>query len=164
MDIELIEKLFELVDKFNISEFEYEKGDLRLVIRKQLAQAFQVQPVAFIGTRESQVTQSQPVSTDEVKGSVEATSTEPHIEAESSNLVAIRAPLVGTFYRAPSPDAPPYVKEGDIIEKGQVVCIIEAMKIMNEIESDVRGRVVKVLVENGKPVEYGQPLFLIEPM
>lgn len=164
MDIELIERLFELVDRFNIGEFEYEKGDLRLVIRKQLTPYIQFQPVASVEAREVQVTQTQPVSVGEVKERVESATTEPHIEAESSNLVAIRAPLVGTFYRAPSPDAPPYVKEGDIIEKGQVVCIIEAMKIMNEIESDVRGRVVKVLVENGKPVEYGQPLFLIEPM
>jgi acetyl-CoA carboxylase biotin carboxyl carrier protein len=71
--------------------------------------------------------------------------------------------MVGTFYRAPSPDASPYVNEGDVIKEGQVLCIIEAMKLMNEIESKVAGRVVKILVENSQPVEYGQPLFLVEP-
>ena len=82
---------------------------------------------------------------------------------ERGNLVAIKSPIVGTFYRSPSPDAPPYVELGDAVKPGQVVCIVEAMKLMNEIESDVSGKVVKVLVENGKPVEYNQPLFLIEP-
>jgi len=78
------------------------------------------------------------------------------------NYYQIRSPMVGTFYRSPSPGAEPYVKEGDIVKKGQVLCIIEAMKVMNEIESDVTGRIVKVLVENGKPVEYNQPLFLVD--
>jgi len=71
--------------------------------------------------------------------------------------------MVGTFYRAPSPDAQPYVREGDVVKKGQVVCIIEAMKLMNEVESKVAGRIEKILVENAHPVEYGQPLFLLEP-
>ncbi|MGC8876231.1 acetyl-CoA carboxylase biotin carboxyl carrier protein [Thermus sp.] len=83
---------------------------------------------------------------------------------ECSGCVEVRAPIVGTFYRAPAPDAPPYVKEGDRVEKGQVLCIIEAMKLMNEIESEVSGIVKKILVQNGEPVEYGQPLFLIQPV
>jgi acetyl-CoA carboxylase biotin carboxyl carrier protein len=78
-------------------------------------------------------------------------------------LVAIEAPMVGTFYRASSPTAEPYVREGDLVKQGQILCIIEAMKLMNEIESKVAGRVAKVFVENGQPVEYGQPLFLIDP-
>jgi acetyl-CoA carboxylase biotin carboxyl carrier protein len=78
-------------------------------------------------------------------------------------LVTITSPIVGTFYRAPSPDADPYVEEGDLVRKGQVLCIVEAMKLMNEIESEVDGRIYKILVESAKPVEYGQPLFLIEP-
>jgi acetyl-CoA carboxylase biotin carboxyl carrier protein len=77
--------------------------------------------------------------------------------------VTITSPIVGTFYRSPSPDADPYIEEGDSVRKGQVLCIVEAMKLMNEIESEVGGRVVKILVESAKPVEYGQPLFLIEP-
>jgi len=83
--------------------------------------------------------------------------------ADEARLLTIEAPMVGTFYRAPSPDAQPFVRDGDRVKKGQVVCIIEAMKLMNEIESKVAGRVVKVLVENTQPVEYGQPLFLLEP-
>jgi acetyl-CoA carboxylase biotin carboxyl carrier protein len=90
----------------------------------------------------------------------------PARPAESSgteNLLAIVSPMVGTFYRAPAPDADPYVEMGDSVAVGQTVCIVEAMKLMNEIESEVKGRVVRILVENAQPVEYGQKLFLIEP-
>lgn len=80
------------------------------------------------------------------------------------DLVAIRSPIVGTFYRAPAPDAPPYVEVGDIVKPGQVVCIVEAMKLMNEIESDVSGKIVQILVKNEEPVEYNQELFLVEPL
>jgi acetyl-CoA carboxylase biotin carboxyl carrier protein len=83
--------------------------------------------------------------------------------ANQAHLLTIEAPMVGTFYRAPSPEAQPFVREGDRVKKGQVVCIVEAMKLMNEIESKIAGRVMKVLVENAQPVEYGQPLFLVEP-
>ncbi|MEK7331535.1 MAG: acetyl-CoA carboxylase biotin carboxyl carrier protein [Candidatus Eisenbacteria bacterium] len=83
--------------------------------------------------------------------------------AGTEHRVAIVSPMVGTFYRAPAPDADPYVEVGDVVEVGQTVCIIEAMKLMNEIESEVKGRVVRILVENAQPVEYGQKLFLIEP-
>jgi len=85
-------------------------------------------------------------------------------EAGTDRYVAVTAPMVGTFYRAPAPDADPYVEVGHMVEVGQTVCILEAMKLMNEIESDVRGRVVEILVENAQPVEYGQKLFLIEPV
>jgi len=83
--------------------------------------------------------------------------------AENANYVEIKAPMVGTFYRAPAPDAPPYAKEGDVVSKGQILCIIEAMKLMNELETDVSGRIVKVLADNAQPIEYNQPLFLIDP-
>ncbi|MEO0136201.1 MAG: acetyl-CoA carboxylase biotin carboxyl carrier protein [candidate division WOR-3 bacterium] len=85
-------------------------------------------------------------------------------ETPKKNLVAIRSPIVGTFYRAPAPDAPPYVEVGDIVKPGQVVCIVEAMKLMNEIESDVAGKIVEILVKNEEPVEYNQELFLVEPL
>lgn len=91
----------------------------------------------------------------------------PPVEAsapeDTGGLVAIKSPMVGTFYRAPAPDADPYVSQNEKIAVGQVVCIVEAMKLMNEIESEITGRVAKVLVENGKPVEFGQELFLIDP-
>lgn len=81
----------------------------------------------------------------------------------TDHLVPVIAPMVGTFYRSPNPDAPPFVSEGDVIDPGQTVCIIEAMKLLNEIQADVGGRVVRVLAENATPVEYGQPLFMIDP-
>jgi len=84
-------------------------------------------------------------------------------EMEITDLVPIKSPMVGTFYAAPAPDAEPYVKLGDTVNKGRVVCIVEAMKLMNEIRSEVDGRLVKILVENGEPVEYGQTLFLLTP-
>jgi len=84
-------------------------------------------------------------------------------EADVADLAPIKSPMVGTFYAAPAPDADPYVKPGDRVGKGTVVCIVEAMKLMNEIRSEAEGRVVKVLVENGQPVEYGQTLFLLSP-
>jgi len=84
-------------------------------------------------------------------------------EAESSSLVTIEAPMVGTFYRASSPTAEPYVNEGDLVKEGQILCIIEAMKLMNEIEAKLAGRIVKICVENAHPVEFGQSLFLIDP-
>ena len=82
----------------------------------------------------------------------------------TAHLVPVEAPMVGTFYRAPKPDAPPFVVEGDVVKEGQVLCIVEAMKLMNEIEAKVAGRIVKVVAENGQPVEFGQPLFLMEPL
>ncbi|HAB54719.1 MAG TPA: acetyl-CoA carboxylase biotin carboxyl carrier protein, partial [Ignavibacteriales bacterium] len=84
-------------------------------------------------------------------------------ETKAETRHEIRSPIVGTFYLAPGPDADPYVQVGDIVTKGSVLCIVEAMKLMNEIESDTEGRIVKILVENGKPVEFNQPLFLIQP-
>jgi acetyl-CoA carboxylase biotin carboxyl carrier protein len=87
----------------------------------------------------------------------------PPAAAEDDGLHAVVSPIVGTFYRAPNPDADPYVKVGDFVERGQVLCIVEAMKLMNEIECDVRGTVMKVMPENAQPVEYGAPLFMIRP-
>ena len=86
------------------------------------------------------------------------------IEKALVNTVEIRAPMVGTFYRAPSPEAPPYVEVGQTIESGQVICIIEAMKLMNEIKSEIKGKILEILVDNAEPVEFGQPMFLIEPL
>jgi acetyl-CoA carboxylase biotin carboxyl carrier protein len=87
----------------------------------------------------------------------------PEVPAADAHLVTIEAPMVGTFYRAPSPEAAPYVSEGEVVKQGQILCIIEAMKLMNEIEAKVAGRIVKILADNAQPVEYGQPLFLVDP-
>ena len=82
---------------------------------------------------------------------------------DTSNLIEFKSPIIGTFYRAASPDKPPFVKVGDVVSKGQILCVIEAMKLFNEIESEFSGKIVKILAENAQPVEYDQPLFLIEP-
>ncbi len=104
-----------------------------------------------------------PVAVPTSGETLKATTTEVKPEeAKSDHLVEIKSPMVGTFYRAPAPDAEPYVREGDMISPGKVLCIIEAMKLMNEIEAEISGKIVKILVENAKPVEYNQPLFLVD--
>jgi acetyl-CoA carboxylase biotin carboxyl carrier protein len=93
---------------------------------------------------------------------VAAATTAPPVPVAETH-VAITSPMVGTFYRAPAPDADPYIEVGDLVEIGQTVCIVEAMKLMNEIESEIKGRVTRIMVENAQPVEFGQKLFLVEP-
>lgn len=88
----------------------------------------------------------------------------PPLEKTQIKTVEIKAPMVGTFYRAPSPEAPPYVEVGQIVDAGQVVCIIEAMKLMNEIKSEIKGKILEILVESAEPVEFGQPMFILEPL
>ncbi|NPA52370.1 MAG: acetyl-CoA carboxylase biotin carboxyl carrier protein [Aquificae bacterium] len=146
------ELLFEIIEKIkgtNIEEVELETKDGRIKVKQYLGQTQPVIPVQQPVVEIKEEIISAPAPKTEIK--------------EESKYHVIKSPLVGTFYRAPSPGAPPFVEEGDIVSKGQVVCIIEALKVMNEIESDVNGRVVKILVENGQPVEYGQELMYIEP-
>ncbi len=159
MELEDIFRLIDAVNSSKITEIEIEREGFRLKIKKEKELVVQQAP--------TQTVPSTALPAPEVPQIVEEKADDTPEEAEEEfppHLEVIRSPIVGTFYRAPSPDAPPYVEEGDIVEKGQVLCIVEAMKIMNEIESDVKGRIVKILVENGQPVEYGQPLFLIEPI
>jgi acetyl-CoA carboxylase biotin carboxyl carrier protein len=147
-----IRRLADLLKEYDLSEVEVEREGVRVRLRRdvQAAPAMPVSPVPH---------QAAPVAPGPAPlGEAAATAA-----AGEAHHLAIEAPMVGTFYRAPSPDASPFVREGDRVKKGQVVCIVEAMKLMNEIESKVAGRVVKVLVENAQPVEYGQPLFLLEP-
>ena len=144
--LDLARRLAAMITELGLSEIEVESAGLKL----------RVQRAAVASTPASAVT---PPTTPPATG-------ERPIVADAAPLttsVAIEAPMVGTFYRASSPTADPYVREGDMVKEGQILCIIEAMKLMNEIESKAAGRVAKILVENGQPVEYGQPLFLLEP-
>lgn len=151
MDLNLIKKLIRLVDTGGITDLEVEEEGFKIKIAKKIR--------TMHGGSKPHVVLP-PATADE-----EAASTTPGKEAETKTDTKheIRSPIVGTFYRAPAPDADPYIQVGDIITKGSVLCIVEAMKLMNEIESDVDGRIVKILVDNGKPVEFNQPLFLVQP-
>ncbi len=153
MDLNLIKKLVKIVDSTEITDLEIEEEGLRIKIAKKIRNAQIVSSPQLIAS-----------SFPQSNSNASENSGEKVIEEESEkeNLHEILSPIVGTFYRAPAPDADPYIQIGDTISSGSVLCIVEAMKLMNEIESDVSGKVVKILVENGKPVEYNQPLFLIE--
>jgi acetyl-CoA carboxylase biotin carboxyl carrier protein len=145
-----IRRLAELLREYGLSEVEVEREGVRIRLRRESP------PVAAAAFGPVGAAPASPATAIPAAGAAAPGANEAH-------LLTIEAPMVGTFYRAPSPDAQPFVRDGDRVKKGQVVCIIEAMKLMNEIESKVAGRVVKVLVENAQPVEYGQPLFLLEP-
>ncbi len=149
MDLNLIKRLVKIVDTSGITDLEIEENGIRVKIAKKIRQA---QVIA-----EPQV--SAQTAQAEVKVEVKPEQVEETIPA---NLHEIRSPIVGTFYMAPSPDADNFAEIGDQVSPGTVLCIVEAMKLMNEIEADVSGKISKILVENGKPVEYNQPLFLIE--
>ncbi|MCE1189347.1 MAG: acetyl-CoA carboxylase biotin carboxyl carrier protein [Ignavibacteria bacterium] len=160
MDIVLIKKLVKLVEESNVSSLELEEKDLKIKVTKEM-HSVAVNVPAYV--------QNVPVSAPATNAAAVSTALPavqaagaPVTEPAKNNYHEIKSPIVGTFYRASSPDADPFVKVGDTVTVGQVLCIIEAMKLMNEIESDVSGKVVEVLLENGKPVEYGQPLFRVE--
>lgn len=147
MNIKEIRELLELIEKSAVEEFEMERAGVRIRVRKTLPHAAgQALPLAEA--------QNQPVPAPRAEAAAEA-------EEPTESLYLFKAPIVGTFYLSPKPDAEPFVSPGDHVEKGTVLCIIEAMKIFNQIESDVKGEIVKILVENGQPVEYGEPLFQI---
>jgi len=156
MDLDLIKKLVKIVDSSGVTDLEIEESGLKIKIAKKIRNA-QVVTQAQIP-----VTPSQPIAQSSAPETIEKAEKKPEAEVIAANLHEIRSPIVGTFYRAPAPDADSYVQVGAVVSPGSVLCIVEAMKLMNEIESDVGGKVVKILVENGKPVEYNQPLFLIE--
>lgn len=152
MDLNLIKKLIKILEASEVTDLEVEENGTRVKLAKKVrvTQAVTI-PQPQIASPVNQQT-SVAVSKTEEKKSTE----------ETSNLHEIKSPIVGTFYRAPAPDADSYVQVGDVVSAGTVLCIVEAMKLMNEIESDISGKIVKILVDNGKPVEYNQPLFLIE--
>ena len=153
-----IEQLLDLLVAREISEFEMEKDGLRLRIKRGLVYepaSSAALPGHYAGPATHGVSSPAPTGASVV--------TEPLSAESAEDLHIIKSPMVGTFYSAPSPNAPPFVRPGDVVQVGQPLCVIEAMKLMNDIESEVAGEIVRVYVENGQPVEYGQSLFAIKP-
>ncbi|MBE0645083.1 MAG: acetyl-CoA carboxylase biotin carboxyl carrier protein [Bacteroidetes bacterium] len=155
MDLQFVRKCIKIVNDAQIAELEIEEDGKRLRITRSFANETHVMSMPYPAAQQPVAAQVPAAPAAPTAAMETAPAGEKHHEVHS--------PIVGTFYRSSSPDADPYIQVGDTVGKGQVLCIIEAMKIMNEIESDASGRIVKVLVENGQPVEYNQPLFLIDP-
>jgi len=151
IDYKELIKLIDLMDERDLSQFELEVEGLKIKINRTfsqpVSQKISLPPVSTIPSEESPLNEI-PAQTD--------------LKAASDSLHYIRSPMVGTFYRAPDPSSPPFIEVGEPVKKNQIVSIIEAMKLMNEIESDVDGVIEEILVENGKPVEYGQKLFAVK--
>jgi len=159
-----LREIIKLIDQSSIHEFELEHEGSKIKLKKQTAG--QVITTVEQPIQQAVTAQTVPSPTETVKASENNPASAPQEQeekkAEDNNLHQIKSPMVGTFYQAPAPDAEPYVKAGDKVEENTVVCIVEAMKLFNEIEAEVKGEIVKVLVENGQLVEYGQPLFLVK--
>lgn len=147
MELDEIRQLIELLKETDITELQIEREGAKLKIKRE---KFMTSYEAFPPARHAAASPAQPKPGEEV--------------VEEEKLHTIASPIVGIFHRAPSPESAPFVDTGTVVKKGQILCIVEAMKLMNEIESDIDGTVVKILIENGQPVEYGEPLFLIEPV
>jgi len=165
MDLKEIQELIRILGKSNVAELRIERDNFKITLRTRdfylenkqapaLPAATQVMPSVIVPAA---APASAPVAQSSPK-------TETAAPASTDNLITIKSPMIGTFYRSPGPDKEQFVKVGDEIKPGTVLCMIEAMKLFNEIESEHSGKIVKILVENAKPVEYDQPLFLIEPM
>jgi len=157
-EMEQIEHLLKTMAEHNLEEFEYSRGDLRIRLKKPSAAA------AYLAAPRPapEIIVAGPIGTP----ASAATATAPAVAAEaraSEDLHLVKSPIVGTFYGSPSPGTEPFVKVGGYVELGETLCIVEAMKLMNEIESDISGEVLRIFAENGQPVEYGQPLFGIRP-
>jgi acetyl-CoA carboxylase biotin carboxyl carrier protein len=159
-----LKELIEFLIEKDIAEFELERGDVKVKIKRAAEPSHAVPDSRFIAVHQVPVAAAQvasPVAAPaDVAGGVAASS--PPV-APDENLHIVKSPIVGTFYESPSPGSPPFVKVGDKLEVGQVLCIVEAMKLMNEIECDMAGELVKKLVANGQPIEYGQELFAVRP-
>lgn len=166
MSFKEIQELIKLVAKTELSEFKYDDGEVKLHIRGQ----------SFITNRMSAQSAANPAiismpapapaapaAPTPAPATPAAPAAAPKEANDESRYVEVRSPMIGTFYRSPSPDKEAYVKVGDVINKGDTVCIVEAMKLFNEIESEVSGKIVKMLVEDAQPIEYDQPLFLVDP-
>lgn len=162
MDFKQIQELIKIVNKSNIGELSIEEKDFKITIKQKEEN---VQTVYAAPSAPVYAAAPAPVAAQaapQASAPAAATSSSPAAPA-NDKLVTIKSPMIGTFYRRSSPDKPAFVEVGDDVSAGKVVCIIEAMKLFNEIESEVSGKIVKVLVDDSSPVEYDQPLFLVEP-
>ena len=163
-EIQQIEQLLRFMTEHNLEEFEYSRGDLRIRLKKPSAVGVVMQrPV----TVPEIIVPSAPMEPERAMSpgasAAGATDARPSELRATEDLHLVKSPIVGTYYEAPSPGAEAFVKVGSHVESGQVLCIVEAMKLMNEIESDESGEIIRIFAENGQPVEYGQPLFGIRP-
>jgi len=165
VDLGQLERLLSFMSEHGLEEFEYAHGDLRIRLKKAIAPAtpppnwaLPAAPAPAQSAAPSPVQAAVPEATPFVGTAAAAPASEP---AEEQHL--IKSPIVGTYYAGPNPESSPFVRVGEMVEAGQTVCIIEAMKLMNEIEADISGQILRILVENGQPVEYGEPLFALRP-
>lgn len=159
MDYKQIQELLKLVSKSNVSELTVKDGDFEICIKQNAGEA---QYVA--APMQNSIATPQIAATAQIPTAVAPAETPVSVASTSDNTVTIKSPMIGTFYRSSAPDKPPFVGVGDEIKPGQILCIVEAMKLFNEIESEISGRIVKVLIDDATPVEYDQPLFLVEPI
>ncbi len=152
MNLKEIKEMITLMNDNNLMELEVEKEGMRIRLKKTSGQNLENfgAPVVIEKHKANEPQKPKEITLNEEKTVISS--------------VEIKAPMVGTFYRAPQPEAPPYAEAGQIIEPGQVICIIEAMKLMNEIKSEIKGKIIEILVDNAEPVEFGQPIFLIAPL
>jgi acetyl-CoA carboxylase biotin carboxyl carrier protein len=168
MEFQEIQELIKLVAKNNLSEVSINRGDFKLVIkgeRKEKTSFVQNSSPMMFSSPAPQLpiqTQSAPSASESPKQAEPVSDSKPAANS-NAGLIEIKSPIVGTFYRSSGPDKPIFAKVGDVIQKGQVLCIVEAMKLFNEIEAEISGKVVKVMLEDASPVEYDQVLFLIDP-
>ena len=164
MDYKEIADLIKLVNRSKLIEFQLKHGDVEISMKTEKYNKSVVAPPVPPMSKPTYTSEpaSQPIAFENQPPPVSSTAGQDAPDGDG-NLIEIRSPMVGTFYRSPSPDKPPYVKVGDVIEEGSVVCIVEAMKLFNEIESEISGKIVKVITEDASPVEYDQVLFLVEP-
>jgi acetyl-CoA carboxylase biotin carboxyl carrier protein len=158
LDLDQLKKILDLVREHELAEFEIEHDGLRLKIRKDSAGAIMAVPAAHTGV---QPMPQQPAAALPAASQLAAPAVAPVAAESEIELAVVKSPIVGTFYRSAEPGAPSFVEIGSMVKKGQVLCIIEAMKLMNEIDSEYEGEVVNVYVENGQPVQYGERLFAI---
>jgi acetyl-CoA carboxylase biotin carboxyl carrier protein len=166
MKLSEIQDLIKFVSKSGVSEVELETKEIKIVIRtpKGMAQPMPLaaQPVPMMAAPVMHAPAPAQAAVQPAPAAGESRPAAPAV-ADDTKYITIKSPMIGTFYRSAGPDKPPFVSVGDEVEVGKAVCIIEAMKLFNEIESDVKGRIVKVLVNDATPVEYDQPLFLVDP-